>query len=60
MGGDPVTEIDNLLVNLTLPGMSDLSLSFGKFDIPLGFERDDEPLNLQPTTSFHFELARPA
>ena len=61
-GGDPVTEIeiDNLLVNLTPPGLSNLSLSFGKFDIPLGFERDDEPLNLQPTTSFNFELGRPA
>lgn len=61
-GGDPVTEIeiDNLLVNLTPPGANNLSLSFGKFDVPLGFERDDEPLNLQPTTSFNFELARPA
>lgn len=53
-------EIDNLLVNFTPGGGSGLSISFGKFDVPLGFERDDEPLNLQATTSYNFELARPA
>jgi hypothetical protein len=53
-------EIDNLLVSLTPPAASSLSLSFGKFDTPLGFERDDEPLNLQATTSDNFDLARPA
>jgi len=60
-GGDPVTEIeiDNLIVNYTPSGAPALSLFFGKFDDPLGFERDDEPLNLQPTTSFNFELGRP-
>lgn len=52
-------EIDNLLINFTPGGSSGLSLSVGKFDLPLGFERDDEPLNLQATTSFNFELARP-
>ncbi len=52
-------EIDNLIVNVTPPGWSALSVSFGKFDTPLGFERDDEPLNLQPSTSFNFDLARP-
>jgi hypothetical protein len=59
--GDPKTnvEIDNLIVNLA-PAGSRLSFAIGKFDTPLGFERDDEPLNLQPSTSNNFELARPA
>jgi hypothetical protein len=54
-----VVEIDNLIVNWTPPGASALTLSFGRFDAPIGYERDDEPLNLIPTTSFNFELARP-
>jgi hypothetical protein len=54
------TEIDNLIVSATVPGATNLNFSFGKFDVPVGFERDDEPLNLQATTSFNFELARPA
>ena len=61
-GGDEASteiEIDNLIVNVTPPTWSALSLSFGKFDTPLGFERDDEPLNLQASTSYNFELARP-
>jgi hypothetical protein len=53
-------EIDNLIVNIVPPNSSSFSLAVGKFDTPLGFERDDEPLNLQATTSFNFELARPA
>jgi hypothetical protein len=53
-------EIDNLIVNWTPASASALSLSFGRFDAPIGYERDDEPLNLIPTTSFTFELARPA
>jgi Putative beta-barrel porin-2, OmpL-like. bbp2 len=52
-------EIDNLIVNLTPPKWSAFSLSAGKFDTPLGFERDDEPLNLQATNSYNFDLARP-
>ncbi len=62
-GGDEVPteiEIDNLLVNFTPGGGSGLSLAFGKFDVPVGFERDDEPLNFQATSSYNFELARPA
>jgi hypothetical protein len=54
------TEIDNLIVSATVPGATNLNFSFGKFDVPVGFERDDEPLNLQATTSFNYELARPA
>jgi hypothetical protein len=52
-------EIDNLIVNWTPARASALTLSFGRFDAPIGFERDDEPLNLVPTTSFTFENARP-
>ncbi len=52
-------EIDNLIINFTPPSWSAFSLAVGKFDTPLGFERDDEPLNLQATTSLNFELARP-
>lgn len=54
------TEIDNLIVSWTPPGATSLNLTFGRFDAPVGFERDDEPLNLLPTNSFNFELARPA
>jgi len=53
-------EIDNLIVNFTPPGATNLSFSFGKFDAPIGFERDDEPLNLQPTESFNYSYGRPA
>ena len=61
-GAEPATEteIDALLVSLVVPGASSLSLTFGKLDAPIGFERDDEPLNFLATTSFNFELARPA
>jgi len=52
-------EIDNLIVTYTPPGATNLSLSFGKFDAPIGFERDDEPLNLVATESFNFSYARP-
>ncbi|MFN2572346.1 MAG: outer membrane beta-barrel protein [Gemmatimonadales bacterium] len=52
-------ELDNLIINWTPAKLSALSLSFGRFDAPIGFERDDEPLNLVPTTSFTFENARP-
>src|SRR5882672_11840448 len=53
-------ELDNLIINWTPAKVSALSLSFGRFDAPVGFERDDEPLNLVPTSSFTFETARPA
>jgi len=60
--GGAVTEIeiDNLIFNMTPPALTSVSVGVGKFDTPIGFERDDEPLNLQATTSFNFELARPA
>lgn len=59
--GRPATaiEIDDLIITWTPARLSALTLSFGRFDAPIGFERDDEPLNLIPTTSFTFEYARP-
>jgi Putative beta-barrel porin-2, OmpL-like. bbp2 len=60
-GGEPVTEteIDNLLVSVVPNGASNLAVNVGKLDLPIGFERDDEPLNLLVSPSFNFELARP-
>ena len=54
------TEIDNLLVSFTPKGASNVNLTFGTLDAPVGFERDDEVLLFTPSTSFNFELARPA
>lgn len=53
------TEIDNLLLSVTLPGASAVALEFGKLDLPIGFERDDEPLGFLASPSFNFSLARP-
>jgi hypothetical protein len=60
-GGAPGSEveIDNLLLSVTPPGASNVTLNLGKLDLPLGFERDDEPLNFLVSPSFNFELARP-
>lgn len=58
--GASSTEIDNLLVSWTPHTANKWSLGFGRFDAPIGFERDDEPLNLIPTNSFNFTYARPA
>ena len=60
-GGEPSTdvEIDNLLFSVVPPGASNVALNFGKIDLPVGFERDDEPLNFLVSPSFNFELARP-
>src|SRR6266487_10203 len=57
--GESSTEIDNLLVSWTPHTANKWSLGFGRFDSPIGFERDDEPLNLIPTNSFNFTYARP-
>jgi Putative beta-barrel porin-2, OmpL-like. bbp2 len=61
-GGEPTTEteIDNLLVSFTPKTASNLNLTLGTLDAPVGFERDDEVLLLTPSTSFNFELGRPA
>ena len=60
-GGEPATEteIDNLLLSVVPPGASNVTLNFGKLDLPIGFERDDEPLNVLVSPSFNFDLARP-
>jgi len=58
-GGATATEIDNLLVSWTPRTANRWTLAFGRFDAPIGFERDDEPLNLIPTNSFNFTYARP-
>lgn len=59
-GGEPATEveIDNLLLSVVPPGASNVGLNFGKLDLPIGFERDDEPLNFLVSPSFNFELGR--
>src|SRR5213080_2005127 len=56
-GGEAATEIDNLLVSWTPRTANQWTVAFGRFDSPIGFERDDEPLNLIPTNSFNFTFA---
>src|SRR5690348_14302943 len=57
--GASSTEIDNLLVSWTPRSANRWTVAFGRFDAPIGFERDDEPLNLVSTNSFNFGYARP-
>src|SRR5712691_3674829 len=59
-GTETSTEIDNLLVSWTPQKANQWTLAFGRFDAPIGFERDDEPLNLIATNSFNFAFARPS
>ncbi len=59
-GGASATDVDNLLVSWTPQRANRWAVAFGRFDAPIGFERDDEPLNLIPTNSFNFSYARPA
>jgi len=54
--GASSTEIDNLLVSWTPHSANQWSLAFGRFDAPIGFERDDEPLNLIPTSFVQLHL----
>src|SRR5438046_10649050 len=58
--GQSSTEIDNLLVSWTPQRANRWTVAFGRFDAPIGFERDDEPLNLIATNSFNFAYARPS
>src|SRR2546421_7477637 len=58
-GTEPSTEIDNLLVSWTPQRANQWTVTFGRFDAPIGFERDDEPLNLIATNPFNFASARP-
>ena len=57
--GGTETEIDNLFANWVASPDHGIDVTFGKFDSPLGLERDDAPLNFQATSSFLFDLARP-
>ena len=59
-GGEASTEIDNLLVSWTPQRANRWTVAFGRFDAPIGFERDDEPLNLIASHSFNFTYARPS
>ena len=59
-GGEAATEIDNLIVSWTPATASRWTVAFGRFDAPIGFERDDEPLNFIATNSFNFAFARPS
>lgn len=58
---DPETEATLDKFNLTgiAPLGNGLSLSIGRFDVPFGIERHDEPLNLTATTSEVFQFGRP-
>lgn len=58
---DPETEAVLDKFNLTgiAPVGNGLSLSLGRFDVPFGIERHDEPLNLTATTSEVFRFGRP-
>ena len=47
-------------MTVTAPLGNGLALSFGRFDVPFGIERHDEPLNLTATTSEVFGFGRPA
>src|SRR5206468_3078558 len=58
-GAETTTEIDNLLVSWTPQRANRWTVAFGRFDAPIGFERDDEPLNLIATNSFNLRYARP-
>jgi hypothetical protein len=57
----PETEATLDKFNLTgiAPVGNGLSLSIGRFDVPFGIERHDEPLNLTATTSEVFQFGRP-
>ena len=57
--GETAIAIDNLLFSWTPRTANRWTVAFGKFDAPIGFERDDEPLNFLPTSSFNFSFARP-
>jgi hypothetical protein len=58
---EPETEInlDKLDITGVVPIGSGLALSFGRFDVPFGIERHDEPLLLTATTSEVFRFGRP-
>jgi hypothetical protein len=58
--GSVSTDIDHLFVVWAPHTAPQWSFEFGRLMGPLGFEHDDEPLNLIATHSFNFDLARPS
>src|SRR5262249_17312593 len=57
-GTDTSTEIDNLQLRWVTSTRGP-DIVFGKFDSPMGIERDDAPLNYLATESFNFSFGRP-
>jgi hypothetical protein len=53
------TNLDLFQVTVVAPLGNGLALSFGRFDLPFGIERHDEPLILTATTSEVFRFGRP-
>jgi hypothetical protein len=51
--------LDKFNITGIAPLGNGLSLSVGRFDVPFGIERHDEPLNLTATNSEVFEFGRP-
>jgi hypothetical protein len=56
----PVTEavLDRFSVTARIPVGNGLYASVGRFDVPFGLEKHDEPLNVTATTSELFQFAR--
>ena len=53
------TNLDRFHITAIVPLGNGLALSFGRFDVPFGIERHDEPLLLTATTSEVFRFGRP-
>ena len=53
------TNLDRFHVTAVAPLGNGLALAFGRFDVPFGMERHDEPLLLTATTSEVFRFGRP-
>ena len=58
---EPTVEsnLDKFQVTLVAPVGNGLSFSVGRFDLPFGYERHDEPLNFNATASELFQFGRP-
>ncbi|HEV8616216.1 MAG TPA: outer membrane beta-barrel protein [Methylomirabilota bacterium] len=51
--------LDKLAITAVAPVGNGLAVSFGRFDVPFGIERHDEPLLLTATPSELFQFGRP-
>lgn len=51
--------LDKFNLTAIAPIGNGINLSIGRFDVPFGIERHDEPLNLTATTSEVFQFGRP-